>query len=234
MAGVRTGISGQVNNNIVTDGLVYYLDPAYKISYSGTGTTITDIEGNLNATMNGTAFSSVNNGVLDFDGTDDDLDTPYNDVFNLCNITNFTINVFIKVEDFVGDYNAIMAQWPQQSVNDAWILCHNSGKLSWVWAPYSVNGYFIQNSSTLTQNVWTMVSIVKEGSTHTLYEDGVQVATGTNSGTKSSSYQMQMGRYAGTSLYLNAKIGPAQIYHKALSVQDLKQNYQAQKERFGL
>ena len=42
-----------------------------------------------------------------------------------------------------------------------------------------------------------------------------------------------MGRYAATSVYLNAKIGPVQIYHKALSVQDLKQNYQAQKERFG-
>ena len=95
MAGVKTGISGQINNNIVTDGLVYYLDPAYKISYPGTGTTITDIEGNLNATMNGTAFSSVNNGVLDFDGIDDDLDTPFNDVFNLCNITNFTVNASI-------------------------------------------------------------------------------------------------------------------------------------------
>ena len=25
MAGVKTGISGQVNNNIVTDGLVFYI-----------------------------------------------------------------------------------------------------------------------------------------------------------------------------------------------------------------
>ena len=66
-----------------------------------------------------------------------------------------------------------------------------------------------------------------------IYEDATQVASATNSGTKSANYKIQMGRYAATSVYLNAKIGPVQIYHKALSVQDLKQNYQAQKERFG-
>ena len=134
----------------------------------------------------------------------------------------------------VGDYNAIVAQWQQNTTNDAYILANNSGKLTWVWGPYSTGTYLVQNSSTLTQNVWTMVSIVKEGSSHILYEDATQVASATNSGTKSANYKIQMGRYAATSVYLNAKIGPVQIYHKALSVQDLKQNYQAQKERFGL
>ena len=51
MAGVKTGISGQINNNIVTDGLVFYIDPAYKKSYPESGTTcnglINDIEGTL-------------------------------------------------------------------------------------------------------------------------------------------------------------------------------------------
>ena len=37
MAGVKTGISGQINNNIVTDGLVFYTDAAYKISYPRSG-----------------------------------------------------------------------------------------------------------------------------------------------------------------------------------------------------
>lgn len=31
MAGVKTGISGQINNNIVTDGLILYIDPGYKL-----------------------------------------------------------------------------------------------------------------------------------------------------------------------------------------------------------
>jgi hypothetical protein len=32
----------------------------------------------------------------------------------------------------------------------------------------------------------------------------------------------------------NGKLGPVQIYNKALSAGEVLQNYQAQKERFGL
>ena len=43
MAGIKSGINGQINNNIVTDGLIFYVDPAYKKSYPGSGSTIKNL-----------------------------------------------------------------------------------------------------------------------------------------------------------------------------------------------
>jgi len=60
---------------IVTDGLVLALDANNSKSYSGSGTTWSDLSGNgNNATLNGPTylFNTVNNYyIFDFDGTDD-------------------------------------------------------------------------------------------------------------------------------------------------------------------
>ena len=57
---------------IVTDGLVFCVDPANARSYPGTGTTLTDLKGSNNGTLtNGPTFSSDNRGVFTLDGTDD-------------------------------------------------------------------------------------------------------------------------------------------------------------------
>ena len=37
--GSSFGIGAETGNNIVTDGLIFYIDPAYKISYPGHGST---------------------------------------------------------------------------------------------------------------------------------------------------------------------------------------------------
>jgi hypothetical protein len=59
--------------NIVTDGLVLYLDAANQKSYPGTGTTWNDLSGNGNngTLVNGPTFNSDNNGSIVFDGVDD-------------------------------------------------------------------------------------------------------------------------------------------------------------------
>ena len=41
--GSSFGITSETNNNIQTDGLVYYLDAAYKSSYPRSGTTWSDL-----------------------------------------------------------------------------------------------------------------------------------------------------------------------------------------------
>ena len=76
MAGIKTGISGQINNNIITDGLVFYVDPAYKRSYPGSGTNINNlitpsITGSLES---GTTFETNNNGIFSFQLFDKILD----------------------------------------------------------------------------------------------------------------------------------------------------------------
>lgn len=59
--------------NIVTDGLVLYLDAANTKSYPGSGTTWNDLSGNGNngTLINGYIFNSIGNGNLVFDGSND-------------------------------------------------------------------------------------------------------------------------------------------------------------------
>ena len=66
---------------LVTDGLVLCLDAGNTKSYSGSGTTWTDLGGNNNhgTLVNGVGYNSSNGGSLTFDGADDyvDLSTTY-------------------------------------------------------------------------------------------------------------------------------------------------------------
>ena len=54
--GSSFGIISQTGNNIQTEGLVFYVDPAYKKSYPGSGTTATNlINSNITGSLEGGA-----------------------------------------------------------------------------------------------------------------------------------------------------------------------------------
>ena len=62
--------------DIISDGLVFAIDAGSIRSYPGSGTTVTDLSGTVDATLeNGAVFSSSNGGVFDLDGTDDSIET---------------------------------------------------------------------------------------------------------------------------------------------------------------
>jgi len=67
-------------NSIVTDGLVFCIDPANVSSYPRTGATVTDIIGNTTGTLSGPnapnntpQWENTNGGIFNFDGTDDNI-----------------------------------------------------------------------------------------------------------------------------------------------------------------
>lgn len=63
------------NTSIVRDGLVLHLDAANVKSYPGSGTTVVDLSSNTqNSSMNNGA--SVSNGAFTFDGIDDNISVP--------------------------------------------------------------------------------------------------------------------------------------------------------------
>ena len=58
--------------DIVTDGLIYDIDPGSERSYSGSGSSVNNLVGTPNATfVNTPGFSSSNGGIWEFDGVDD-------------------------------------------------------------------------------------------------------------------------------------------------------------------
>ena len=60
-------------NEIIRNGLIHYWDPANIRSYPGSGTTLTDLIGNDDGTINNATFDANNYGSIYFDGADDTI-----------------------------------------------------------------------------------------------------------------------------------------------------------------
>lgn len=206
---------------IVTDGLVLALDAADKNSYPGSGTTWTDMSGNGNngTLTNGPTFSSVNQGSIVFDGT--------NDYVNLTDIpsitTNATFCAWVNAVDFIED-RAIMA------VKDVLIQLTGTGILYW----YDVDVDPLFFSGTYSTNTWYQVIISQSGTSISVYKNGVFSSTQTGGNIGTSYGNKQIGSYFGTQKFWIGNIANVQIYNRALSASEVSQNYNAQKSRFGL
>jgi hypothetical protein len=107
MAGVKTGISGQVNNNIVTDGLILYIDPAYKISTTpSTSTTktfnIVDLSQSGSIVTDATWTNSTITPSFNFDGSDGYINFGDNDLYSFGNGSSdspFSTNSWVNMTD---------------------------------------------------------------------------------------------------------------------------------------
>ena len=221
------------NPRIVTDGLVLYLDAGNTKSYPGSGTTWTDLSGNSNngslQNMDGTNLDSANGGSLTFDGTND-----YVSVSNVQPGTNdFTISVWVyKNNNTSNDY--------------VWDFGANGGTLS---SGTSVGGYGFRyynatlgtGSNMYTQgtipniNEWYEVTITRNSGTSTMYVNGQSITSSSGDTHNISSTTLYIGRYGGGTGYEHdGKMSNFKIYNKALTPQEIQQNFNALRGRFGI
>lgn len=216
--------------NIVSNGLILNLDLGNYSSYRGTGTSITDLSGigNTGTLTNGPVFSSVNSGILTFDGVDDYVDVP-----SFTSITgNFTVGIWFyttAASDIyyrrLVDLNYVTGFWLGRNANsNSWgggILEGNS--------PYGIYLPF-------TNGAWHYLVSIRNGSTHILYGDGISNTTSNtvSTGSLSSSSLRIASEPGGANQFFNGNIAQVQIYNRALTAQEVQQNYNALKQRFGI
>ena len=227
MAGVKTGISGQINNNIVTDGLVFYIDPAYKISTTPSSDTVKSFN-TINTAQSasyersGMYDSSTITPSLAFDGTSG----IYIDEFKTqTGVNQYTWNVWVKSPPSVSSYDMIM------STDYSYLyLSFYTNKITFDSNLTGVDRFF-----TFTTSTWYNLAVCVDGVANTTKcyvnasEEHSDVAADTLDG-----HRLWLGRwYDGNHDLTNGNIGPVQIYNRALSAGEVLQNYQAQKERFG-
>tara|TARA_R110002020_G_scaffold475345_1_gene709702 strand:- start:30 stop:746 length:717 start_codon:yes stop_codon:yes gene_type:complete len=237
MAGVKTGISGQINNNIVTDGLVFYVDPAYKKSYPRTGTNVFNLaSGSLTPTGNlesGTGFVGLPTSSFTFDGTDDYIDfgTTLSDF-----TTELTIDFFGKISGSPTDGILITkGENDSSSTSNFGFQIQSSNKLR-LYAKASGQGYTVVDSnSNITDNNINNYTLVYNSGNVYFYKNGTLFSShtfGLNS-LPSTSGPLSIGRLKGYGNYFPGNVYSVKVYNRALSASDVLQNYQAQKERFG-
>jgi hypothetical protein len=210
--------------NIVTSGLVLNLDAGWYNSYSGT-TTWFDIKNGYNGTLtNGPTFNGGSQGAIVFDGTDD-----YVNLGSIAQITpgtgDFTIEFWINPTNWSNTYMPLLTT---TVTNGIWI-----GKVENNFALRTYNvADDLQSTTFPTPGVWTNVIIQRSGNIATIYYNTISIV----SGTVTRNYAQgttEIGRDGVTSVF-NGKISTVKYYNRALSPQEILQNYNAQKSRFGI
>ena len=218
--------------SIVMDGLILNIDAGNIRSYSGSGITANGLVGGIGGTLvNGTGFSSANNGSFFFDGTNDIILAANDSSLNLT--SDLTAIVWFKINTLPNNFIRVIGKG--DSVNRTFGFWYYGGNPNYfLFQRYGTNntGAFI--STTLQLNTWYNAAVTSNGSTHRTYVNGVEI--GITSGAPpfySSSLPVTIG-YGEPHLYHNGNISQAMIYNRGLSAQEIKQNYNATKKRYGL
>jgi hypothetical protein len=218
---------------IVTDGLVLSLDAADRNSYPGSGTTWNDVsENNITGSLiNSPTYNTSNGGNFGF-VTDDYVIMQENAALNT---QTPSVEVWIKTN--ATTQNGFFFEKGQ--VNTQYSLFQEGVFI--VWRQY-ISGIVQQRTTTAnyinTLNWAHIVGTFTSGDRKT-YINGVLVTSDTQSGTIATNTNgMSIGDYGGFNgsrgYYYNGSIASVKVYNRALSSQEVLQNYNALKSRFNL
>ena len=227
--------------NVVTNGIVACWDAGSRASYPGAGTTITDlaaVEGGVsNGTLtDGPTFDSANLGSIDFDGTDDYIDVGNGGKLQITSV--ITLATWYRTDD---DGNGTMvAKW--SGGERGYKMRINGGQMQTLFSSNgSSNTVTLTDPSTSNDNVWHYAVATNDGSgganTALLYVDGILVDSETGTATiHDSSVDVHIGDQdqASNPTSYEGLIAHVAIYNVVLSAEDIVQNYNALRKRFGV
>jgi len=227
---------------VVTDGLVLYLDAANSKSIVSGSTTWNDLSrgGNNGTLVNGPTFDSANGGNIVFDGSDDYVITQQNLGFS--GDINTTISTWIYPTSVTGEIATTLIGNSDGTLTGMGICIGINGPGSVSVEFWTGNG--MRTTSNVIQiNKWYNIVATKSigtiNSTTSLYINGISqlfIVTSNNI-PNITNYTISIGAIKGTAVtqfYFTGKIAQTLIYNRALTPQEVLQNYNATKTRFGL
>jgi hypothetical protein len=230
------GISG--GPYIVRDSsLVLELDAADKNSYAGSGTVWSDLTGNSNngTLTNGPTFNSGNGGSIFTDGTNDLISTPYSGSA----ADSYTFSAWFNNDNY-SETKYVLGRG-RDGAGNGWSLQLNVttagiAQMGVVYTVPSTVGTGANGTSILALNTWYYITGVwSAGSVGRIYVNGILegslAITGTSLRTSTNGWWIGS---VDTTLFSSGYNAVAQVYNRVLSVDEINQNYNAQKSRFGL
>jgi len=228
---------------IVTDGLVLAMDAGNLVSYESGSSTAYSLTGSYNASLiNGVAYSPYNGGAWDFDGTNDYIELPYDSYWDtnvFGTATNFTLECWYK-PDLFENWDTIIEKSSASgyySESEGPAIWTNAGSIQGVFSsgvtgnPAGSNVIISYPTTTLK---WYHITFTGDGTTLRLYVDGVQRATGAISSRTVAVENGNVGPRFGKRQYMKGKLGVARFYTRALTADETLQNFNAQRNRFGI
>ena len=213
-------------NGLVKDGLVLALDAGRTLSYPGSGTTWTDLSGNGNTgtLTNGPTYSSANGGSLVFDGVNDRVD-----VLNPGISQTFTVSAWVNCSNVASSNNIV-------SKNGPYFMRIVNSKVRFNVLT-SVGSWLFQNgTTTLSNNIWYNFSMTYDSSFFKGYINSNLEFNTAKTGSISTNNGLHIGYTpaAGEQAGFNGNIAQVSIYNRALTAQEIQQNFNATRGRYGI
>jgi hypothetical protein len=227
---------------LITNGLVLYLDAANPASYISGSLNWNDLSRNNSSgsLINGPTFNTGSGGSIVFNGSNN-----YVDFGNLGTIgNNQTVEVWFNSTSVVNYKNILDMNYltysPTTGNVGPRLEQQTNGYLTWYWSGNTTDNN-TRNSAIVTTNLivntWYQAVFTLTSGAFILYLNGTQ----TNSGTSPQGYittygSVNLGRgfVLDSSRYFTGSESILRIYNRTLTTDEVLQNYNAQKSRFGL
>jgi hypothetical protein len=215
---------------IVTNGLIYALDAGNLVSYPKSGTTWYNLTGSVNGTLtNGPTFSPANGGILVFDGTDDYVNIS-NGMNALVGTNQVTFSAWIRRSSAPNYWAGIISN-KINATDGISLLVNPSSKIFFQYD--STSGvYAIDGGATLEINVWYNIVGIYDNVGLKTYLNGVLNDSAADAGKSIAStgnMDIIIGAHQPLSSYFPGEIANVKIYNRALTADEVLQNYNATK-----
>jgi len=240
-----------LSSQLVTDGLVLYLDASNSASYPGSGSVWYDLSGNNNhgTLVNSPTFSNNHftlngtNQYVSFGGAPNSLKTTY---FTLSTWFQWATGGSTSNTGAGGiDYYPIITKGRAEADGDNRDMNYGVGitATAFVGADFEDNSTGlnapITGTQTLPQNIWKNVSVVYDGTWY-IYIDGTLTntlsinRTPRNDSIQHNAIGTAMNSTGVVAGYFSGRISMAQIYNRALPSSEIQQNFNVTRGRYGI
>jgi len=214
--------------NCIDFGLVLNLDAGTAASYSGSGTTWTDLSGNNNngTLVNSVGYTASNGGALVFNGLNNYVNVPGNITLEPKSIT---VSAWIKMSTGAPTTrNIFLTKWNGYS-------CEIEDTTRRPYFRLAGAGDVYSTDNLVLGNWYQFVGTFEKGVGSKIYLNGA--LKGSISSSSDILYSvnsvLNIGRYAG-GVYFDGLISDVRIYSRPLDIAEIIQNYDALKRRYGL
>jgi len=228
------------DNSIVTSGSVLYVDAGIATSYAGSGSsTWTDLTANANngTLTNGPTYNTGSGGSILFDGTDD-----YVNISNSASLQvadTFTISVWIYANNLSTRYGIFSTR--RSNTTGCWQFEVGTGSGGTGRVAVTGIGTYIAESinDVIASNVWNNICFVKPNNATQggiIYVNGLSVSIYQTTAYTilNNSDDKVVGSGTNLGQIFPGRVANVCLYNRVLSATEVLQNYQSQRQRFGL
>jgi hypothetical protein len=229
---------------VVDDSLVLWLDAAQTTSYPGTGTTWTDLsgKGNNGTLTSGPTYNTSNGGSIRFNGNGSGNYVSVSDSVSL-RPANITVCTWAKFNSFDSTLTGVITKPQNSTVGGGWtnpylswmIRVEGTGTILDVSIGSASVYYGTTSAYSFSTNTWYLFTLTYDGTNLKGYVNTSLICSSSPGAAINYTVNpVQIGAMNSPNEYLNGYVSDAMIYNRALSSDEVSQNFNALRRRYGI